>query len=288
MKVEFVKMNGCGNSQIIVDAEDVMKYVESDGLNLLAKTLLDEHFGIGADQMLLCSPPSSGVDADAQMRIFNKDGSEVEMCGNGIRCMANHVYDTRAMIREELRIETPLHVGNEVKTVKLYPDTGHVKVDMGIGKYSGRLKLNINGEINVGYKVNVGNPHFVIFTADASKELALSAGPGIENFLKEFPEKTNVEFVKIKSRSNVDCYVWERGSGYTYACGTGATAVAYAGYEEGILNNKCAIGLPGGILDIEIKGDNLYLTGPVTQVGTMKMDYSDLEYLMKTVDGFED
>jgi len=273
--MRFTKMQGCGNDYVYVDC--FREKVAGD-LSKLAIAIADRHFGVGGDGLILICPSERG---DAKMRMFNADGSEAEMCGNGLRCVAKYVYDHGIARKDQLKIET----GRGVLTVDLEVQGGRVlraRVDMGepileAAKIPTTLSGNPPVEQTIEYGpepsgslkvtcVSMGNPHAVAFVAEITKKLVHQVGPLIEVH-DAFPRKTNVEFVKVNSRTDAHMRVWERGSGETLACGTGACAVGVAGMLTDRFDRKVTIHLLGGDLDIEWGRDNhVYMTGPAVEV----------------------
>ena len=254
-------MQGTGNDFVIIDAQ---KEKVPINLNEFSRKIADRHFGIGCDQVLIIDKSEK---ADFKMLIFNNDGSEVEMCGNGIRCLAKYVYGKGLTNKKQLEVETlagiikPKIIGNSIK------------VDMGEPKFKTEdwifeeekyinKKLNLNGlDFNVTL-VSMGNPHCVIFVDEITDELVTQIGSKIENY-KSFPNRINVEFVKILNKNELRMRVWERGAGETLACGTGASASAVAAMLNNLTKRKITIHLLGGDLQIEWADDNhVYLTGP--------------------------
>jgi diaminopimelate epimerase len=273
--MRFTKMQGCGNDYVYVDC---FREKLSGDLNKLAIAIADRHFGVGGDGLILICPSERG---DAKMRMFNADGSEAEMCGNGVRCVAKYVYDHGIARKERLAIET----GRGILTIDVEVQGGKVKrarVDMGeptleAEKIPTLLKGNPPVEQTVRYGsgadevlaltcVSMGNPHAVAFMSELTDKLVHGVGPLVEKH-EAFPRKVNVEFVKVNSRTDANMRVWERGSGETLACGTGACAVAVAGIVTGRFDRKVTIHLLGGDLDIEWGADNhVYKTGPAVEV----------------------
>jgi diaminopimelate epimerase len=258
--MKFIKMHGSGNDFILIDS----RKENLDGMDLakLAVRLCDRHYGIGADGLLLVYPSKL---ADVKMRVINPDGSEPEMCGNGIRCFAKYVYETMEKKKELISVETI--AGTMLPSVVEHKGKiAIVEVDMGTPKkvISDRLKVD-NKEYDV-MLVNMGNPHCVIFVDDVAKVQIDDIGPKIENN-RMFPDRTNVEFVQVVSKKEIIVKVWERGAGETLACGTGACASAVAGAKAGKLDREVMVRLPGGNLDIEWQeDDHVILRGPAETV----------------------
>ncbi|MEG3225249.1 MAG: diaminopimelate epimerase [Methanobacteriales archaeon Met13] len=261
--VLFSKLQGLGNDYVIID-ESEETVIPEDKKPEVVEELCQRGFSIGADGVIFVAPSTM---ADTRFRIFNADGSEAEMCGNGIRCFGKFVYENRIVEAEEIKVET---IGG-IKTLTLNVEDGEVvssRVDMGLASFLTReipmvteKEEFIDEELEVGgikfplTAVNVGNPHAVIFTDDL-KEVALAElGPILENH-EAFPERTNVHFVRIVQPDEVEMITWERGAGFTLACGTGATSVALAGYRLGQLDKNVLIHLPGGNLEISVYHEN--------------------------------
>jgi diaminopimelate epimerase len=277
-KIQFTKMQGTGNDFIVVDAINQRWEVTDTGA--VAAALCDRHFGIGADGLILVLPSQT---QDFKMRIFNADGSEPEMCGNGIRCFAKFVHDAGLSDLDVFSVETmagpivPALLKQDGVVVGVEVDMGEPRlqrkdIPMGFGDQTNRVvnePLAIQGEHFLITGVSMGNPHAVIFCPDLSQVVVADLGPQIE-IHPLFPEKTNVEFVQIISATEAKMQVWERGSGETLACGTGACAVLVAGVLTQRLSRKATIHLPGGSLGIEWQESNnhVIMSGPVKTVFT--------------------
>jgi diaminopimelate epimerase len=277
--MKFTKMHGAGNDYVYVDcfAEPL------DNPEQIAIKVSNRNFGIGSDGLILIMP--SNV-ADVRMRMFNADGSESEMCGNGIRCVAKYAYDHGIVSARELTAET----GAGVLTLQLVTNdrdkVDKVRVNMGKPRLPraeipmrGEPAANVVGEpLNILHTtfqitcVSMGNPHCVIFVDDLENFQVEKYGPLIENH-ELFPRRTNVEFVQIISRSEVRQRTWERGAGETLACGTGASAVCVAGALNGLTEKKILNHLSGGDLELEWAEDgSLYMTGPAVEVFSGEID----------------
>ena len=276
--MRFTKMHGIGNDYVYVDC--VRNPMPADPA-ALSRSVSPRNFGIGADGLILICPSTK---ADARMRMFNADGSEPEMCGNGLRCVAKFVYDHGIARKSRLAIETGrgvLTVDLELKNDKV----SRVKVNMGepILK-SSEIPTTlpgdppVNASLSIGGLrldltcVSMGNPHAVAYASDdffktEGRDLVAEYGPKLEN-AREFPRRVNAHFVKVHSLSEVTMRTWERGSGITLACGTGACAVCVAGVLTGRTGRKLLAHLPGGDLELEwSEADNcVYMTGPATEV----------------------
>jgi diaminopimelate epimerase len=281
-KMKFTKMHGIGNDYVYVNCFE--ETVENP--SALAKVVSDRHFGIGSDGLILILPSK---EADVRMRIFNADGGEAEMCGNGIRCVAKYAYEHGIAMKETLSVETQCGI----KTLQLHVTDGHVlKVKVNMGK-PGLLRSEIpmigedsqviDEQLQVtGFPlditcVSMGNPHCVIFDDDVDAIQLSNLGPLIEEH-EAFPQRTNVHFVKVLTSKEVKMRTWERGSGETLACGTGAAAVCVAGAISERTDRNVLIHLPGGDLEIEWAADgNVYMTGPATEVFTGELQVASCE-----------
>ena len=265
MKVLFTKMHGIGNDYIFIDRiKNKYPLLLDDKLPKVARYFSKEHFGIGGDGIILID---SSNKADFKMRIFNKDGTEAEMCGNGIRCFAKYIYDNKMTIKNKISVETLAGI-KEVEFIKNRNGlVEEYRVNMGIPKIEGTLRLNIMNQIFIANKVSMGNPHSVIFVRDLNRINVEKIGSLIENN-RNFPNKTNVEFVQVLDRNLIKLRVWERGSKETYACGTGACASVIAGYNKKLINRKVKVLLKGGELYINYdeKTNNIYMQGIATKV----------------------
>jgi len=273
--MRFTKMHGIGNDYVYVDcfAETV------DDPAALAVAISDRHFGVGSDGLILIMPSKF---ADVRMWMFNADGSEGLMCGNGVRCVAKYAYDHGLSQANPMRVET----SSGVKTIELrLGDDGKVAaatVDMGPPSLAcADIPLNmplrqaVDVPIRTGRQaynmtcVSMGNPHAVIFVDDPAAVPLEVAGPDLEkNPL--FPQRVNVHFVRVHSPTEVTMRTWERGSGVTLACGTGASAVCVAGVLTNRTGRRIVAHLPGGDLELEWREENnhVYMTGPATEVFT--------------------
>lgn len=282
----FSKFQGIGNDYIIID-EFKQEVVPEKQKSAIARLLCKRQFSIGADGVLFVCP-STHEDAEIKMRIFNADGSEAEMCGNGIRCFAKYVYQKGLIRSLTMRIET---LGG-IKIITLSTSEGVVstiQVDMGEPKLL-RSEIPMRGEnthvINepliigdISYKitcVSMGNPHCVIFV-DNVKDLDIEQGRLIETH-SVFPQRTNVEFIKIISSREIEMRVWERGVGETLACGTGACAATVAAFLNGKTDRKTTVHLLGGDLDLfwDASTNHVYMTGPATHVFDGEMELENL------------
>ena len=273
--MKFTKMQGAGNDYVYVNCFE--ERVEDPAA--LAVKVSNRNFGIGSDGLILIMPSDQ---ADVKMRMFNSDGSESEMCGNGIRCVAKYAYDHGIVAKKEISAETgagvltlQLVTGADDKVVK-------VRVNMGAPRLT-RKEIPMQGNPDdkvIGEPLNIlhstfnitcasmGNPHCVIFVDDVANFPVEKYGPLIENH-ELFPRRTNVEFVQVISRTEVRQRTWERGAGETLACGTGSSAVTAACVLNGLTEKKILNHLSGGDLEMEWGDDgNIYMTGPAVEVFT--------------------
>jgi diaminopimelate epimerase len=268
--MQFWKMHGLGNDYVVIDNRD--QKITDKQAPRLAEQLCERKFSVGADGLLLVYPSKV---ADTRMRIFNSDGSEAEMCGNGIRCFSKYCYEKGIVKKTEFKVETLAGI----KPVWLTLDGGEVlsiKVEMGAPNWQ-RSSLPMTGDgtcinerlevDNDLYKVtclSMGNPHCVTFVSDLDVFPVYTVGKLIENH-KAFPKRTNVGFVQVNSRSELTVRVWERGCGETLACGTGTCAAVAAANKLGKVGSKVNVHVLGGDLYVEV-GDTIFLTGPAEKV----------------------
>ncbi len=275
--MRFTKMHGIGNDYVYVNG---FTETVADPARL-AQQISNRHFGVGSDGLILILPSKQ---ADVRMRMFNADGSEAEMCGNGIRCVAKFAFEHALAKSNPMRVET----GRGVLSLQLHldgPNVQHVTVDMGkpildllkipvAAQFVTPLKSPHQFEFRVGDArisnatfVSMGNPHVVIFEQNVANIDVRQLGPLIEHF-KAFPNRINVHWVQIVSRSEVIMRTWERGSGITQACGTGTCAVCVAGALTGRTERKILAHLPGGDLNLDWRtaDDTVHMTGPATEV----------------------
>ena len=276
MKIDFVKMHGLGNDFILIDCLN-KSLGDSSFLSYLAKKLCNRNFGIGADGLMLILASSK---ADLQMRIFNSDGTEAQMCGNGIRCFAKYTYENKLVSKNKFTVETLAGIITPELIFKDKEISG-IKVDMGIPKLE-RREIPMEGEdtptvvdetLTIDSKyvfkitcVSMGNPHCITFVNDVQSISVDEIGRKIENH-PLFPEKTNVEFIQVLNKQEINFRVWERGVGETLACGTGACAALVASVLNNKTDREATIHLPGGDLDIHWADDeHIYMTGPAELV----------------------
>jgi diaminopimelate epimerase len=271
--ISFVKYHGLGNDFILVDNRQQPEPMISPEQAIL---WCDRHFGIGADGVIFALPGQA--DTDYTMRIFNSDGSEPEMCGNGIRCLARFIADLEgANAKEIYRIHTLAGV-----IIPKLEANGKVTVDMGLPRLlaaeipttlASADQEFVNQPLEAAGKswqvtcVSMGNPHCITFVDDVAAISLEAIGPQFEHH-PTFPQRTNTEFIEVVSRDYLKMRVWERGAGITLACGTGACAALAAGVLNGLCDRRATVELPGGCLEIEWSevDQRLYMTGPAQQV----------------------
>jgi diaminopimelate epimerase len=275
--MKFTKMHGIGNDYVYVNGfTETVAYPAR-----LAREISDRHFGVGSDGLILILPSKQ---ADVRMRMFNADGSEAEMCGNGVRCVAKYAFEHGISKRNPMKVET----GGGVLCLELQLEGGEVRsvtVNMGqpmlemakipvesrflkASSKSNEYSFSVEGSnISDAAFVSMGNPHVVIFVDDVSQIDVARLGPLVERH-QAFPRRINAHWVQVKSRSEVIVRTWERGSGITLACGTGACAVCVAGSLTGRTDRKILAHLPGGDLSLEWrqKDNCVYMTGPAVEV----------------------
>ncbi len=261
MSIPFTKMHGASNDYVYLDCIINHLTFTDEQLTRLAIAVSDRHKGIGSDGLVLIMPSQK---ADFRMRMFNADGSEAQMCGNASRCVAKYVREHKHTTKDTITLETLAGI----KTLIIH-STGDtvtsVTVNMGQPRLTGLV-----GELTC---VDMGNPHAVTFVDDLDSLDINTLGPRIEHD-KAFPDRTNAEFVRVLNRNEIAMRVWERGSGETQACGTGACAATVACINKGLTDNEVDVHLPGGILHVAWDGKDVLLTGPAQEVftGTFKFD----------------
>lgn len=275
----FTKMHGLGNDYVYINCFE--QSLDNVDVPALARAVSDRHRGIGSDGLILICPPADGIAADVRMEMYNADGSRGEMCGNGIRCVAKYVVE-HGLVEEppgqsaSIRVQTDRGV---LALQVLLNDRAveRVRVDMGApilkpseipvavsGERCIRAELPVGDVLHHMTCVSMGNPHAVVFMNSAAEVDLRSLGPMVEQHAL-FPNRVNLHVVSVQSRNEATMRTWERGSGITMACGTGACAVLVAGVLEERLDRKALIHLPGGDLDIE------WADAPVGEVGTVFM-----------------
>ncbi|WP_435005306.1 diaminopimelate epimerase [Tundrisphaera lichenicola] len=271
--MKFTKMHGIGNDYVYVSTFDQPSPADP---SKLAIAVSDRHFGVGSDGLILIEPSQL---ADARMRMFNADGSESEMCGNGVRCVAKYIHDHGIAPRPQVTIET----GRGVLTLGLETESGkarRVRVDMGAPILQGSdipttlpgnppvdAPMEIGEHLLAATAVSMGNPHVVFYVEDVEQFPVETLGAAVERH-QSFPRRVNVHFVQVMSTTEVRMRTWERGSGITLACGTGACAVAVAGVLTRRTGPNLLAHLPGGDLELswDGPGTSVFMTGPATEV----------------------
>lgn len=273
--VTFTKMHGIGNDYICINCLE--NILAENKLPQIARYMCNRNFGIGADGLILVQ---ESTVADIKMRIFNKDGSEAEMCGNGIRCFAKYVYDNKTIDKQSISIETKAGVKG-VRLKVLNGEVYEIEVDMGRPIFDDiknisvqnnyRIPISVNIKVDdtrfIGNYVSMGNPHLVIFVNNVENIDIEKYGPAIEN-MKCFPNKINVEFVQALGRNTLKIRTWERGVGETYACGTGSCASFCIAYYKGICSSYVKAILRGGELNLNYNKQNghIIMSGIATKV----------------------
>ena len=262
-------MHGLGNDFIVIDAINQAITLSSEQIRFLA----DRHFGIGCDQLLMVEKPVSNT-ADFKYRIFNADGGEVAQCGNGARCFARFVRDKKLSPKDQIIVDT-----DAGQLLLRFDDQALVTVNMGVPRHAPGLipllmsaealvySVELDGEKVDFYAVSMGNPHAVIRVPDVTRVPVETLGAQLECHAL-FPQRVNVGFMQIQSRRQIKLRVYERGAAETLACGSGACAAVVAGIEQGFLDNKVRVNLPGGELTIEWlgRGHPVFMSGPAVSV----------------------
>jgi len=272
MAIDFHKYHALGNDYIVIDPNTFSFYLNEKTIKLIC----DRNFGIGSDGILY-EPIITGEKIE--LRIFNPDGSEAEKSGNGIRIFSRYLVDTEYVKPKKFHLTT---LGGEVAVEILNPEATLIKVDMGTVTFQSELipvaglsrqMIDIDLQVDdLSLKVtclSIGNPHCVIPVSEVSQELAVSLGAKIENH-PIFPQRINVQFLQVRDRQNIQIEIWERGAGYTLASGSSSCAAASAAYKLGLVDDKVKVHMPGGEIDIEIKGDRVFMTGGVSAVAKGK------------------
>ncbi|MNR82169.1 Diaminopimelate epimerase [compost metagenome] len=275
MATSFVKLQGTGNDFILFD---LRFETEEQDWQALAPGLCDRHFGIGADGLLLVLP-STAPGAAFRMRVINSDGSEPEMCGNGLRCFVRYLHDQGLVEGATVAVET----GAGVLRAEILGDAGsdgtsafQVRLDMGRPFVMGREMLPMGDRRLDVHLVSMGNPHCVTFVDDLDRVPFAEVGPAVEGHPR-FRQRTNAEFVQVLNRGRLRVKVWERGAGPTLACGTGACAAVVAAISRSLTDRHVIVELPGGALTIDWQvGGSVFLTGPAEPVFTGQITLSAL------------
>ena len=263
--MRFTKAHGAGNDFLLVpDPDGRLQLGEA-----LVRALCRPHLGLGADGVIRVAPPRPHTDADVFMDYRNADGSAVEMCGNGVRCVAKYVADRGLVPGDVVRVDTR----GGVKTVEIVGRAldgrvTRVRVDMG-APVPGRVNWAVAGQSVT--TLSMGNPHAVIVVDDVEHAPVQTVGPGLERDAA-FPSGTNVEFIHVADRNNVRGRIWERGVGETMSSGTGASAMAVAAHLLGLADRRVTVELPGGALEADWTDETLFITGPAVEVCSGEVD----------------
>ena len=269
MRLEFIKMQGLGNDFVVIDAIRQKVHLTPEKIRFLA----DRHFGVGCDQVLLVESAHQ-AHADFRYRIFNADGSEVAQCGNGARCFARFVRDQGLCEKDEIQVDT-----DAGRLVLRHSDADQITVNMGVPRHAPaeiplqaeeeryRYPIEIDGRTWSFGAVSMGNPHAVLLVDDVDFAPVDVLGPRLESHAV-FPERVNVGFMQVMDAHNARLRVFERGSGETLACGSGACAAVVVGIEQGLLLSPVKVELPGGTLSIAWQGRGfpVFMTGPAVKV----------------------
>ena len=270
--MKFTKMQGIGNDYVYVNCFE--EQVENPAR--VSEFVSDRHFGIGSDGLILICPSAK---ADCRMWMFNEDGSEGAMCGNGIRCVGKYVYEHGIVDKTGISVET----AGGIKYLDMHVIDGRVvsvKVDMGVPELTSELPedITVDGQRLRFTGISVGNPHAVYFRDEIDSMDLEKLGAAFENH-ERFPDRVNSEFIQVLDRRHLKMRVWERGSGETWACGTGATASAVAAMMLGLTEDTVEVQLRGGSLEIhwDRQGGHAYMTGPAEEVFHGEIDLSFLK-----------
>lgn len=263
--MEFYKYHGAGNDFIL------MKTLHGKKPNQVAKQLCHRRFGVGADGLMYPEPSSK---ADIKMVYYNSDGSYATMCGNGLRCFSRFVYEEGLVTSDRFSVET----GDGIKEVVLNIASGEVE-SVAVEMHRGEIKLvqhqfDLQDKLYKGSFLHLGVPHLVLPLASVTEDEICTTGPILEKS-PVFPEGTNVNFIQVVDRERIKVDTWERGAGYTYACGTGCCASVYVAYKMGLVASTVEVEVKGGLLTIEIMEDeSVFMTGPAIKI--CKGDYLEL------------
>lgn len=261
--MNFTKMHGCGNDYVVVNGfKENFKLTQNE-----IAFLCTAHFGIGSEGLLLALP--SDV-ADFRMRMFNIDGTEAEMCGNGIRCISKFAYDQDIVFKKEITVETKAGI----KSITLIFDNKNEITDVKVNMGKAEILKNPTAEYDLQC-ISVGNPHAIMIVENVDNFPVCELGHKIEHH-KGFPNRTNVEFAEIIDRNTVKMRVWERGCGETFACGTGSCATVFALNKLNLIDNNCLVKLKGGNLNIEIVNNEILMMGNAIKVFDGVIDLSKI------------
>ncbi|MEC7121005.1 MAG: diaminopimelate epimerase [Pseudomonadota bacterium] len=270
MRIDFTKMHGLGNDFMVIDLVTQRMSLSPE----LIRQLADRHFGIGFDQMLIVEPPDQ-PDVDFRYRIFNADGSEVEQCGNGVRCFARFVHERRLTKKKKIRVSTnsgivepEINAEGWVRVNMGYPRTEPALIPFLTAQSADLYQVQVNEQMVELDVVNMGNPHTVLWVDDVKTAPVASLGAALESHA-QFPQRVNVGFMQVLNRREINLRVFERGTGETLACGTGACAAVVSGVRRGLLDagEEIRVHLAGGDLLIQWQaGQVVWMTGPTASV----------------------
>lgn len=267
MLIEFTKMHGLGNDFVVIDATKQAIILSTEQLRFLA----DRHFGVGCDQILMVEPANQ-AGVDFTYRIYNADGGEVEQCGNGARCFARYVRDKGLSQKDEIVVETNsgiirlrVEAGNQVTVNMGQPDFIPASLPFLAEAQAEPYPIQLVDESIKVYAVSMGNPHAVLLVDDINQAEVARIGPLVESH-QLFPQRVNVGFMQVIDRTHIHVRVFERGSGETLACGTGACAAMVTGRQQGWLDDKVRVSLSGGDLTVSWQGKDVMMTGPADSV----------------------
>lgn len=278
MKLKFTKMHGLGNDFVVFDGVRQSVHLSHQQIRQIA----DRHFGIGCDQLLLVEKPTV-ADADFRYRIFNADGGEVEQCGNGARCFVRYVHDQGLTQKTEIRVETargiivPRLESNGLVTVNMgAPRLNPAEIPFAADKQALTYELDLPGTNIEISALSMGNPHAVQVVADVESAPVEQQGPLIERH-QRFPQRVNAGFMQVVDRGHIRLRVFERGTGETLACGTGACAAVVAGITRGLLDAEVRVSTHGGDLTIRWEGEGqpVWMTGPAVVVFNGEMEIQE-------------
>ncbi len=267
MRIPFIKMHGVGNDFIIISQKDLENDIKASSL---ATAVCHRHFGIGADGLMIAEESKI---ADARMLYYNSDGSQGELCGNGLRCFAHYINRLDPTGKTELKVETLAGI-KQMKIAAEDPLTSSVTVEMGTPQIKAlEARIELNGHEYIYSYLMMGVPHVVIFTDRPSPKLVDSIGPLIEKH-PYFEHGTNVNFCTIQDRSRISVLTWERGAGHTLGCGTGVSSVCAAAYQLDKTNPQIQVETEGGFLEISVnEDDSIVMTGPAREICTGYYEY---------------
>ena len=265
--MKFYKYHALGNDYLVLDPKDCPDILDDDAIIRICH----RNFGLGSDGILYGPLPTEG--ADCALKIFNPDGSEAEKSGNGLRIFARYLHDHKLIKSNPFKVIT---LGGEV-TIDIEDPASEITVDMGSVRFADDAQLKINDTDYLCHIADIGNPHCVIPLDSISPELTHKEGPAFETH-PHFPNRTNVQFLKILDRNNIQIEIWERGAGYTLASGSSSSAAAAVAHKLGHCDEQITVHMPGGTIQIEI-GENyaIRMTGPTTRVGTYELDLEALK-----------